>query len=82
MPNSIDLIRSQQINQQVQAISLVRANQQLATYKGRDAVTGDRILKTADGGEIRARYLSTNEPSGLYSVKPGAIGVPGYAIDK
>ena len=79
---AINFIRAQQINQQVQSIAQVRANQQLATYHGRDAVTGDRILKTADGGELRARYLSTHEPSGLYSVKPGAIGVPGYAIDK
>jgi hypothetical protein len=78
----IHQIRTQQSHQQALVINQVRANQQIATYQSRDAISGDRILESADGGTIRASYLSTNEPSGILSIRATAFGVPGYAIDK
>jgi hypothetical protein len=78
----INQIRIQQSYQQALAINQIRANQQIATYQSRDAISGDRILQSADGGMVRATYLSTNEPSGILSIRATAFGVPGYAIDK
>ncbi len=78
----IQQIRARQAYQQAQNIQQIRANLPLATYQSRDAQFGDRILLAPDGGQIRATYLSTNQPTQLYNVPPGAIGIPGFAINK
>jgi hypothetical protein len=78
----IDAIRSQQAHNQAAAINQLKSNIPLATYQGRDSKSGDRILTTADGGQINATYLGTNKPSTTYSVSPSAIGTPGYLLSK
>ena len=78
----INQLRTQQAHQQAIAINQIRANQQIATYQNRDDISGDRILQSADGGNIRATYLSANDPDKIYSVKSTAFGIPGYVIDK
>jgi hypothetical protein len=78
----IDNIRAQQAHNQANAISSLKSNIPLATYQGRDASSGDRILTTPDGGVFGSTYLGTNKPSTTYSVLPSAIGTPGYLLSK
>jgi hypothetical protein len=73
----LELIRSQQIYAQSQAIAASR-RQPLATYQSRDTQTGDRILAAADGGKIRAIYRGSTELPDRPSLIPSsALGVPG-----
>ncbi len=78
----IDQIRVQQIYRQMDARRSL-PTQQVATYTGRDPLTGRRALELADGSSVRAEYLSENEPPAtpLY-VPRAAIGLPAYIVGR
>lgn len=74
----INQIRYQQQNTQAAALRLL-PTQQTATYQSRDQKTGQRLLQSADGGIVRANYLSTTEPEAVPFYSPSnAIGIPGF----
>lgn len=52
-------------------------------YDTRDAATGRRIVRTADGGREMALYLSNSQPGGVLGLSgAGSIGLVGYASQK
>jgi hypothetical protein len=74
----IDQLRYMQLRQQQQSIGLL-SGQPIATYQGRDPLTGQRLVKLADGSIDRGNYLSDSEPAVTPQYQPGrSIGVPGY----
>jgi hypothetical protein len=75
-------IRYQQQSQQIQAsIKLGAGN--IATYLGRDAITGLRQIQAADGGVIVGRYLSNSVPGGVMPISQSStIGLTGYINQK
>jgi hypothetical protein len=79
---SIDQIRySQQRLQNLALRSLSQAP--IATYKNRDATTGQRRLELADGSIAYANYLSDSEPGAVPQYLPGAnIGTPGFISNR
>jgi hypothetical protein len=80
--NNLDVIRSEQFSRQVAAVkSLNKA--QAVEYSERDPVTGQSILYGADGGKLRANYLSGNEPEKypLYIPQRG-LGEPGFMVNR
>jgi hypothetical protein len=71
-------LRNYQMQVQVATIRPATNQPQAVTYLGRDQVSGLRILQSADGGIIKANYLSANEPQAHpVVVSNGSIGVPG-----
>jgi hypothetical protein len=83
----IEYIRLQQQAQQVQQIGKARSASQnaTATYKSRDATTGQRILEAADGGLVLTEWLARTVPtdSVLPLVSPSnTIGRSGYASQR
>jgi hypothetical protein len=75
---NLNQIRNQQVSIQVATIRPSANQPQAVTYLGRDQVSGLRILQSADGGIIKANYLSANEPQAHpVVVSNGSIGVPG-----
>lgn len=75
----IDQIRYSQQIQQGQAIQAIGRNQQAAIYKGRDPLTGNRIIEGADGGLYLAEYdgIPTPNPAPII-IRSGAVGIPDY----
>jgi hypothetical protein len=75
----IDQIRySQQIGQGL-AIQAIGRNQQAATYKGRDPLTGNRIIEGADGGLYVAEYRGITAPDrSPIVIRANAVGIPDY----
>ena len=77
----IDRIRTEQTYQQISALRslpLPRA----VTYKERDSFTGQRVLVGADGGTLRANYLSENEPQSVPLYIPGTGNQPGFITNR
>jgi hypothetical protein len=75
----IESIRYQQFMRQSKAISPLLSAQSIATYQGRDPLTGQRLVRLADGSIDRGNYLSDSEPAATPQYQPGrSIGVPGY----
>jgi hypothetical protein len=75
----IDRIRAQQQTQQARQIIALRGSQ-TATYEDRDDISGDRILRSADGGLVRANWLSENEPQDLFYIKENSFATPNHAV--
>jgi hypothetical protein len=73
----IEQLRYQQLRSQQQALAMMRG-QMIATYKGRDSLTGQRIVEMADGSIDRGNYLSDSEPATTPQYQPGSLGIPGY----
>jgi hypothetical protein len=78
---SLSQIRYQQQYQQIQS-SLSPGVGNVASYDTRDATTGRRIVKTADGGEYLTQYLSNAEPGSIALFRPGTVGLSGYINQK
>jgi hypothetical protein len=73
------MIRYQQAKRQSAAISSLLTTPPIATYRGRDPLTGQRLVELADGSVDRGNYLSDSEPAVIPQYQPGrSIGVPGY----
>jgi hypothetical protein len=78
----LDNERTMQLMRQAKARRGLLPLNQVATYQGRDAETGDRILTLPDGGEIRQAYISNSEPESIPTVTiptqvPGLSGFTG-----
>jgi hypothetical protein len=73
----IEQLRYQQMKSQQQALAVMRG-QPIATYKGRDPLTGQRIIELADGSIDRGNYLSDSEPATTPQYQAGSLGIPGY----
>jgi hypothetical protein len=69
----IDQIRNEQLYRQINAVGRL-SNTQVAIYQGRDATTGLRLLESADGGTIMAKYLRTTTPETVPLYIPGRLG--------
>jgi hypothetical protein len=56
----------------------------IATMVGRDPVTGDRILESPDGGEMRQRWISNSDPDSIppVAIASSTIGLPGFSSQK
>lgn len=80
----IELQRLRQQRQQLNAIAPKQVTATIATYKGRDPQTGDRILQGADGGVVRAAWIASSQPQSVppLIVPVSTIGLPGYASQK
>jgi hypothetical protein len=79
----INQIRYHQQTTQAQAVRNLSHQPQVVSYQSRDPQTGQRLLKSADGGIVTANYLSTNEPDKVPFYSPsGAIGVPGFITNR
>jgi hypothetical protein len=77
----IEQIRNQQLYGQIHAVGRLSTSQ-VATYQGRDTGTGLRLLESADGGTIMARYLRTTTPETVPLYIPGRLGLPGDITNK
>jgi hypothetical protein len=74
-------IRYQQHLQQSQLFKPTVSN--IATYVGRDSITGLRQIQSADGGVSTERYLSNSTPSGVVPIaQSSTIGLTGYISQK
>ena len=56
----------------------------IATMVGRDPVTGDRLLKSPDGGDMRQRWISNSDPDEIppVAIPSNTIGLPGFSSQK
>ena len=56
----------------------------IATMDGRDPVTGDRLLKSPDGGDMRQRWISNSDPDAIppVAIPSSTIGLPGFSSQK
>ena len=56
----------------------------IATMVGRDTVTGDRLLKSPDGGDMRQRWISNSDPDTIppVAIPSSTIGLPGFSSQK
>lgn len=76
MLNQIRLIQSYQ---QSLNLKTILKNKPIGAYIGRDTITGDRLIQSADGGMVRLKYLSDSQPLAVPTVqKPNKIGLTGY----
>lgn len=74
----IDRIRYMQLSRQANTYRSL-SQQQIATYKSRDPLTGQRMVEMADGGVDRGQYLAHTDPAAIPQYqKGGNLGVPGY----
>lgn len=57
---------------------------QLGGYVDRDGLTGDRLFKMPDGGQIRQNWISNSIPNAIppLTIPSGTIGLPGYSSQK
>jgi tRNA G18 (ribose-2'-O)-methylase SpoU len=78
----LDQLRYQQQFRQLQ--SEVKAGVgTVATYGTRDTETGQRVIRTADGGVQVAQYISNSEPDDVLALSQSrTIGLVGYASQK
>jgi hypothetical protein len=58
----IERIRLEQQQSQISELRKLPTVPAAATYQYRDTVSGLRVLQSADGGEVRAKYLSYTQP--------------------
>lgn len=75
------MINQIRYHQQATQATAIRSlpTQQTVSYQDRDPKTGQRLLKSADGGIVSANYLSTTEPDAVPFYSPSnAIGIPGF----
>jgi hypothetical protein len=78
----LNQIRYQQQYQQLQSQHKAGASN-VATYGTRDAITGQRSIQTADGGQQVAQYLSNSAPGGVMAISQSStIGLAGYISQK
>lgn len=79
-------IRAQQESLQVGSIRSRRDAplNTIATYVGRDPVTGDRLLTAPDGGDMRQRWISNSDPDAIppVAIPSTTIGLPGFSSQK
>lgn len=56
----------------------------IATMVGRDDVTGDRLLLSPDGGDMRQRWISNSAPDEIppVAIPSSTIGLPGFSSQK
>ena len=56
----------------------------IATMIGRDTVTGDRLLASPDGGDMRQRWISNSDPDVIppVAIPSSTIGLPGFSSQK
>lgn len=80
------MIQAQRLRQQQQQLKAIAPKQftAIASYQGRDPVTGDRLLQSADGGIARTNWIASSQPQDVppLVVLRGAIGQPGYASQR
>ena len=79
---TLSQIRYQQQYQQLSS-RLPAGNGTIVTYASRDADTGLRVVKSADGGQQLITYLSNSAPEGVMaSFSDAPIGLPGYVAQR
>lgn len=79
---TLNRIRYQQQYQQARA-RIAPSLGTVATYDRRDATTGQRIVKSADGSEFTTQYLSNSVPNDTLTLaRFNPIGLPGYISQK
>ncbi|MGL4617884.1 MAG: hypothetical protein ACRCZS_02320 [Chroococcidiopsis sp.] len=79
---SLNIIRYQQQYRQLQTMRQPGVGT-VVTYGTRDAITGQRIVQSADGGQQLVNYLSNSAPGAvLATFNDAPIGLAGYASQK
>jgi hypothetical protein len=75
----IEQLRYNQAQQQGRSWqSLIPQQSMIATYFGRDPITGQRVVELADGSRVNCNYLSMSEPAKIPQYQPArSIGIPG-----
>lgn len=78
-PLKISQIRYLQQVAQLATLQSSKPESTIATYKGRDPQTGDRLMQLPDGSTVRARYTGTVEPPTVARrlAQSKTLGVPG-----
>lgn len=79
----LQFIRAQQQAIQVSEVRKLSGTPTAVTYVGRDPVSGDRLLSAADGGIVKAKYLSYTEPvASPLLVNSGKLTQPTYMVSR
>lgn len=79
-------IRAQQESGQTRSIEQRRdlPVNTIATMIGRDPQTGDRLMTSPDGGELRQRWISNADPAEIppVAIASSTIGLPGFSSQR